>query len=155
MGLNLPDGVEAFLASAGWGDGVVEPLAGDTSFRRYFRVRTTEGGSCIIMDAPPAQEDCAPFVKVAGLMADAGLNAPRVLAWDQAQVTEASMLVIVCARLDAWEKDAARVWAEAPQPVQDEGPAVGGCGQADVQGGGGAAPAGDSSSDLMRQLQGN
>lgn len=43
----------------------------------------------------------------------------RDLAWDQAQVTEASMLVLVCARLDAWEQDAARVWAEAPQPVQD------------------------------------
>ncbi|MCY1502157.1 Protein DrgA [compost metagenome] len=43
----------------------------------------------------------------------------RDVAWDQAQVTEASMLVLVCARLDAWEKDAARVWAEAPQPVQD------------------------------------
>lgn len=42
----------------------------------------------------------------------------RDVAWDQAQVTEASMLVLVCARLDAWEKDAARVWAEAPQPVQ-------------------------------------
>ncbi|MDO8442322.1 MAG: phosphotransferase [Polaromonas sp.] len=57
----------------------------DASFRRYFRVRTTAGASCIIMDAPPAQEDCRPFVKVAALMADAGLNAPRVLAWDQAQ----------------------------------------------------------------------
>ncbi|MDH4558275.1 nitroreductase family protein [Pseudomonas sp. BN417] len=43
----------------------------------------------------------------------------RDVAWGQAQVTEASMLVLVCARLDAWEKDAARVWAEAPQPVQD------------------------------------
>lgn len=43
----------------------------------------------------------------------------RDVAWDQAQVTEASMLVIVCARLDAWEQDAARVWAEAPQAVQD------------------------------------
>ncbi|MBT8765640.1 nitroreductase family protein [Metapseudomonas boanensis] len=43
----------------------------------------------------------------------------RDVAWDQAQVTEASMLVVVCARLDAWEKDAARVWADAPQPVQD------------------------------------
>ncbi|BAU77113.1 nitroreductase family protein [Metapseudomonas furukawaii] len=43
----------------------------------------------------------------------------RAVAWDQAQVTDAAMLVVVCARLDAWEKDAARVWAEAPQPVQD------------------------------------
>ena len=56
----------------------------DASFRRYFRIDQGTG-SCIIMDAPPAQEDCAPFVKVAELMAQAGLNAPRVLAWDQAQ----------------------------------------------------------------------
>ena len=59
----------------------------DASFRRYFRIdRIDQGaGSCIIMDAPPALEDCAPFVKIAALMADAGLNAPRVLAWDEAQ----------------------------------------------------------------------
>lgn len=63
----------------------VQPASADASFRRYFRVRTADGGSCIIMDAPPAQEDCAPFVKVAGLMAGAGLHAPRVLAWDPAQ----------------------------------------------------------------------
>ena len=58
----------------------------DASFRRYFRIDTlAAAGSCIIMDAPPEQEDCAPFVKVAGLMAEAGLQAPQVLAWDQAQ----------------------------------------------------------------------
>ncbi len=55
----------------------------DASFRRYFRI-DQGAGSCIIMDAPPAQEDCAPFAKVAALMAQARLNAPRVLAWDQA-----------------------------------------------------------------------
>ena len=33
------------------------------------------------MDAPPAQENCAPFVQVAGMMAEAGLNVPRVLDW--------------------------------------------------------------------------
>jgi len=56
----------------------------DASFRRYFRI-DQGADSCIVMDAPPAQEDCAPFVKVAELMAQAGLNAPRVLAWDPAQ----------------------------------------------------------------------
>ncbi len=57
----------------------------DASFRRYFRVDAAAGaGSYIIMDAPPDKEDCKPFVKVAGLMADAGLQAPRVLAWDEA-----------------------------------------------------------------------
>ncbi len=56
----------------------------DASFRRYFRIDKAAGGSCIIMDAPPDKEDCHPFVKVAGLMADAGLPAPRVLAWNKA-----------------------------------------------------------------------
>ena len=59
----------------------------DASFRRYFRIDRIDraAGSCIIMDAPPALEDCAPFVKIAALMAEARLNAPRVLAWDKAQ----------------------------------------------------------------------
>ncbi len=56
----------------------------DASFRRYLRLDTEAGGSAIIMDAPPDKEDCAPFVHVAKLMADAGLNVPRVLAWDEA-----------------------------------------------------------------------
>ena len=37
------------------------------------------------MDAPPDKEDCQPFVKVAGLMAAAGLKVPRILAWDEPQ----------------------------------------------------------------------
>ena len=56
----------------------------DASFRRYFRINSHPAGSRIIMDAPPDKEDCQPFVKVAGLMAEAGLPAPRVLAWDAA-----------------------------------------------------------------------
>ena len=56
----------------------------DASFRRYFRIDAHPAGSFIIMDAPPDKEDCQPFVKVAGLMADAGLPAPRMLAWDEA-----------------------------------------------------------------------
>jgi len=53
----------------------------DASFRRYFRI-DSEQGSRIIMDAPPGQEDCRAFVKVAQLMAQAQLNVPQVLAWD-------------------------------------------------------------------------
>ena len=65
----------------------VRLASADASFRRYFRVDAAATGtdSYIIMDAPPAQEDCRPFVKIAGLMLDAGLSAPRVLAWDEAQ----------------------------------------------------------------------
>ncbi len=43
----------------------------------------------------------------------------RAAAWDQAQVTDASLLVILCADLKAWEKEPARYWRQAPQPVQD------------------------------------
>ncbi|HWQ38045.1 MAG TPA: phosphotransferase [Burkholderiales bacterium] len=53
----------------------------DASFRRYFRVRFGEE-TLIAMDAPPAREDCRPFVKVAQLMAEAGVHVPRVLAQD-------------------------------------------------------------------------
>ncbi len=56
----------------------------DASFRRYFRVHAT-GETMIAMDAPPPQEDCTPFVKVAKLMLDAGLNVPKVIAQDLAQ----------------------------------------------------------------------
>ena len=55
------------------------PASADASFRRYFRI-TSSLATRIVMDAPPEQEDCRPFVKVAGLHGDAGVNAPRVLA---------------------------------------------------------------------------
>ncbi len=66
----------------------------DASFRRYLRIDTLPNHSPghtapaavrIIMDAPPDKENSAPFVKIARLMTDAGLLAPEVLAWDEAQ----------------------------------------------------------------------
>ena len=57
------------------------PASADASFRRYFRV-TLPDATLILMDAPPEQEDCRPFVHVAGLMAAAGLNVPALLAQD-------------------------------------------------------------------------
>lgn len=62
----------------------VRLASADASFRRYLRVDGA-GRSLIVMDAPPEREDCKPFVKVAGLMAEAGLLVPRVLAWDEPQ----------------------------------------------------------------------
>jgi aminoglycoside/choline kinase family phosphotransferase len=55
----------------------------DASFRRYLRV-DGRAGTFIVMDAPPDKEDCRPFVKVARLMAEAGLNVPAVLEWHEA-----------------------------------------------------------------------
>ena len=56
----------------------IQPASADASFRRYFRV-TTQGRDYIVMDAPPAHEDCRPFVSVARLFADAGVHVPQVL----------------------------------------------------------------------------
>jgi N-acetylmuramate 1-kinase len=63
----------------------LRPASADASFRRYFRLDTQSGGSCIVMDAPPALEDCKPFVQIASLMAAAGLNVPQILNWDAPQ----------------------------------------------------------------------
>nr|WP_309566450.1 phosphotransferase [Methylobacillus flagellatus] len=54
----------------------------DASFRHYFRVHLADGATLVAMDAPPPQEDCRPFVKVAALFEQAGLNVPKVLAQD-------------------------------------------------------------------------
>jgi len=43
----------------------------------------------------------------------------RAVAWDQAQVTDASLLIVLCANLKAWEQDPVRYWRNAPQPVQE------------------------------------
>ena len=60
------------------------PASAEASFRRYLRVSAASaaGGSLIVMDAPPPQEDVRPFMHVAGLAAAAGLLAPRVLEAD-------------------------------------------------------------------------
>ncbi len=59
----------------------LEPASSDASFRSYFR--TSAGGrSYIVMDAPPPQEDCRPFLRVAGLLKEAGVHVPAVLAED-------------------------------------------------------------------------
>lgn len=43
----------------------------------------------------------------------------RAVAWDQAQVTDASLLIVLCADLKAWQRDPQRYWRNAPQPVRD------------------------------------
>ena len=60
----------------------LEPASADASFRRYFRAFLGDGTTRIAMDAPPAREDSRPFVRVAALLREAGLNAPEVLAQD-------------------------------------------------------------------------
>ncbi len=61
----------------------------DASFRRYFRAHLQSQylgeQTLVVMDAPPPQEDCTPFVKIAKLLGVAGLNVPKILAQDLTQ----------------------------------------------------------------------
>ena len=76
--------LEALFARRGWGE-VPEmsliPASSDASFRRYFRWEAGQR-SFILMDAPPPQENCRPFVAIAGLLAEAGVHVPEILAAD-------------------------------------------------------------------------
>ena len=62
----------------------IAPASADASFRRYFRIASNQGGAkgrdYIVMDAPPAHEDCRPFIAVAKLFGDTGVHVPQVLA---------------------------------------------------------------------------
>ncbi len=75
--------IAAFLRAQGWDPASRRPLAGDASFRRYDRL--VEGARrAVLMDAPPPQENIRPFMRIAGLLAQMGLSAPRILAADEA-----------------------------------------------------------------------
>ena len=76
-----PDTAPAFLASIGWEGARIEPLAGDASFRRYFRVVDGDRRA-VLMDAPPPHEDPRPFVAVAEWLGGIGLNAPAIIGRD-------------------------------------------------------------------------
>jgi aminoglycoside/choline kinase family phosphotransferase len=83
----LDEQLPALFAAEDWG--VVPPAtltgaSSDASFRRYFR---WEGGgrTFIVMDAPPPQENCKPFVDIAHLLSKSGANVPRIHAQDLEQ----------------------------------------------------------------------
>lgn len=79
MTSNLPAGVHEFLQDAGWQGAEIEPLPGDASFRRYFRIRNGERRA-MLMDAPPPHEDPQPFLHVGKWLNEQGLRAPRIFA---------------------------------------------------------------------------
>jgi len=59
----------------------LHPASSDASFRRYFRFRAADA-SMILMDAPPGQEDCRPYLAVGELLEKAGVHVPVVHARD-------------------------------------------------------------------------
>jgi aminoglycoside/choline kinase family phosphotransferase len=74
----LQEWLAVFFAAASYS---LRRASADASFRRYFRV-SVGGESWIAMDAPPQRENCRPYVRVAGLLRAAGVNAPQVIAQD-------------------------------------------------------------------------
>jgi len=79
MSEGLPAGLDEFLEEAGWSGAEVEPLPGDASFRRYFRVRKA-GANAMLMDAPPPHEDPGPFLHVGKWLCAHGMRAPAIYA---------------------------------------------------------------------------
>jgi len=73
----------AFIDRAGWSDAEERLLAGDASFRKYFRL-TRPGGTAVVMDAPAPHEDVRPFVRIGRHLLAMKLSAPEILAEDAA-----------------------------------------------------------------------
>ncbi len=73
--------LDHFLQTALPGYSVPTMVAGDASFRRYFRTHHA-GISYIIMDAPPSHEDAGLFAQIATAFAQAGVNVPQIIETD-------------------------------------------------------------------------
>src|SRR5690349_15759573 len=80
----LPQGLQTFLDQSGWGGADVDPIPGDASFRRYFRIRE-DARKAMLMHAPPPHEDPQPFLDVAEWLTAAGMRAPEIYAADAAR----------------------------------------------------------------------
>lgn len=119
MDLTIPSGAEAFLNQAGWVGATIEPLPGDASFRRYFRIRRSNG-TAMLMHAPPPNEDPQPFIRSAKWLESNGLRAPIILA-EQADdgfvLIEDFGEVRMREYLDAWPQDEEEIYRHAIEPL--------------------------------------
>lgn len=80
----LDEQLAILFANQGWGavpPATLTAASSDASFRRYFRWEGA-GRSFVVMDAPPPQENCKPFVDIAFLLAKSGINVPKIYAED-------------------------------------------------------------------------
>jgi aminoglycoside/choline kinase family phosphotransferase len=80
----LDEQLAILFAEQGWGGvppATLTAASSDASFRRYFRWEGA-GKSFVVMDAPPPNENCKPFVDIAFLLAKSGINVPKIYAED-------------------------------------------------------------------------
>ena len=83
----LDEQLAMLFSAQGWGavpPATLTAASSDASFRRYFRWQG-EGRSFVVMDAPPPQENCKPFVDIAAMLAKSGINVPKIYAQDLAR----------------------------------------------------------------------
>jgi aminoglycoside/choline kinase family phosphotransferase len=88
LDISQPDPADRLATLREWIGGIdsvtgyeLEPVSVDASFRRYFRLY--DGAeSFIVMDAPPPDEDCLPFVRIAGFLESMQIVAPRIVEAD-------------------------------------------------------------------------
>lgn len=114
MDMTGPEGAESFLADAGWAGSVIEPLPGDASFRRYFRVRHARRGDAMLMHAPPPHEDPIPFIRAARWLDANGMRAPQIYAQDEREgfvLLEDFGDVRMRDYLDQWPQDETEIYA--------------------------------------------
>jgi N-acetylmuramate 1-kinase len=78
----VPPKAVQFLEANGWDGADILSVAGDASFRRYFRVVDRHGRCAILMDAPPPHEDPRPFIDIARYLTRNGFRAPAIFAAD-------------------------------------------------------------------------
>ena len=94
----------------GWRDVQLAPASADASFRRYFRVGRQGHDTVVAMDAPPDKEDVGPYLKVAAMLGDVGVHAPRVLAHNAADgfllLTDLGSVTYLAQLADARHADA-------------------------------------------------
>jgi N-acetylmuramate 1-kinase len=81
--VTIPDNnAREFLNTAGWGNADCEPIAGDASTRKYFRLRRDKQ-SAVLMDAAQNLECVAPFIRINAHLQQLGFSVPTILARDK------------------------------------------------------------------------
>lgn len=119
MSETLPTGIQDFLRESEWAGAEIAPLAGDASFRRYFRLRH-DGRTAMLMHAPPPHEDPRPFLNAAQWLTVHGLRAPEIYREDAARgwiLTEDFGDTRVKEWLDEHPGDAHDIYAAALEPL--------------------------------------
>ena len=75
----LNDSAREFLNATAWRNAACEPLTGDASARKYFRLQKDKQ-SAVLMDASSALESVAPFIQIGQHLHQLGFSVPAILA---------------------------------------------------------------------------